>query len=66
MCVCLMPGFGPTLRDLRITGLNRNIICNVTQCDVDENEELAQAAGVAAMPTFQVYKNGKKVRACVD
>lgn len=41
-------------------------IQNQHQCDVDENEELAQVAGVAAMPTFQVYKNGKKVRRLGD
>lgn len=31
------------------------------QIDVDENEEVASSAGISAMPTFQVYKNGKKV-----
>ncbi|TFJ87588.1 hypothetical protein NSK_000939 [Nannochloropsis salina CCMP1776] len=29
--------------------------------DVDENEEVAAFAGISAMPTFQVYKDGKKV-----
>jgi thioredoxin 1 len=28
---------------------------------VDENEEVAAFAGISAMPTFQVYKDGKKV-----
>jgi len=32
--------------------------------DVDELEDIAQNAGVAAMPTFQVYKNGKLVDTC--
>jgi len=31
------------------------------QIDVDENEDVAASAGISAMPTFQVYKNGKKV-----
>ncbi|KAH9509748.1 thioredoxin trx1 [Bulinus truncatus] len=29
--------------------------------DVDENDETAEACGVTAMPTFFLYKNGKKV-----
>eukprot|EP00037_Helgoeca_nana_P000265 m.20914 g.20914 ORF g.20914 m.20914 type:complete len:112 (-) comp10335_c0_seq1:58-393(-) len=29
--------------------------------DVDENEEAAAACGISAMPTFQVWKAGKKV-----
>lgn len=29
--------------------------------DVDENQDAAQACGISAMPTFQVYKGGAKV-----
>ena len=29
--------------------------------DVDENDEAAQDAGIKAMPTFKLYKSGKKV-----
>ena len=29
--------------------------------DVDENEEAAEACGISAMPTFQVWKGGAKV-----
>eukprot|EP00879_Flechtneria_rotunda_P000275 GHRR01000361.1.p1 GENE.GHRR01000361.1~~GHRR01000361.1.p1 ORF type:complete len:113 (+),score=34.17 GHRR01000361.1:189-527(+) len=29
--------------------------------DVDANAEVAGGAGISAMPTFQVYKDGKKV-----
>lgn len=29
--------------------------------DVDQNAEVAGDAGISAMPTFQVYKEGKKV-----
>lgn len=34
---------------------------SLKQIDVDENEDVAASAGISAMPTFQVYKNGKKV-----
>lgn len=34
---------------------------SAAQVDVDENEEVAAFAGISAMPTFQVYKDGKKV-----
>jgi thioredoxin-like negative regulator of GroEL len=27
--------------------------------DIDENEDLARACGVRAMPTFQVWQHGK-------
>jgi len=29
--------------------------------DVDENDEVAGECGISAMPTFQFYKNGKKL-----
>ena len=29
--------------------------------DVDENADAAEACGISAMPTFQFYKDGKKV-----
>ncbi|OQS04154.1 thioredoxin [Thraustotheca clavata] len=31
------------------------------EIDVDESDEVAAAVGIRAMPTFQFYRNGKKV-----
>merc|ERR1712147_140915 len=35
--------------------------CVFIKVDVDENEETSAACGIQCMPTFQFYKNGKKV-----
>ena len=34
----------------------------VAEVDVDENDETAADCGIAAMPTFQWYRNGKKIK----
>ena len=36
-----------------------NVVC--VKVDVDENAETAQDCGIAAMPTFQFYRNLKKI-----
>ncbi|BDA44390.1 Thioredoxin [Coccomyxa sp. Obi] len=33
--------------------------------DVDQNEAVAGECGISAMPTFQVYKDGKKIQEMV-
>ncbi|EIE26105.1 thioredoxin [Coccomyxa subellipsoidea C-169] len=33
--------------------------------DVDKNEAVAAACGISAMPTFQVFKDGKKIHEMV-
>ncbi len=38
---------------------NPDVVC--VKVDVDQNREAAGTAGVSAMPTFQAYKNGKKI-----
>jgi thioredoxin 1 len=35
--------------------------CIFLKVDVDEANDVAQACGVSAMPTFQLFKNGVKV-----
>jgi len=48
---------GPVFEELSNDPGNLTFI----KIDVDENEEAAAACGIAAMPTFQVWKNGAKV-----
>ena len=33
----------------------------VVQLDIDQNQALAQEAGVSGVPTFIIYKNGEEV-----
>jgi thioredoxin 1 len=35
--------------------------CEFVKVDVDDAEDIAQACGIQAMPTFQLFKGGNKV-----
>ncbi|XP_077869353.1 thioredoxin-like isoform X2 [Saccoglossus kowalevskii] len=48
---------GPKFKEMSETFQNV-VFLNI---DVDENSETAQSCGVKSMPTFQFYKNGKKI-----
>ncbi|XP_077869352.1 thioredoxin-like isoform X1 [Saccoglossus kowalevskii] len=52
---CIM--IGPKFKEMSETFQNV-VFLNI---DVDENSETAQSCGVKSMPTFQFYKNGKKI-----
>eukprot|EP00217_Crustomastix_stigmatica_P014343 CAMPEP_0183794230 /NCGR_PEP_ID=MMETSP0803_2-20130417/3717_1 /TAXON_ID=195967 /ORGANISM="Crustomastix stigmata, Strain CCMP3273" /LENGTH=155 /DNA_ID=CAMNT_0026038629 /DNA_START=42 /DNA_END=507 /DNA_ORIENTATION=- len=48
---------GPFFETLAETYAGKIVFYKV---DVDEAEDISQFAGISAMPTFQVYKNGAK------
>jgi thioredoxin 1 len=48
---------GPALDKLAGTGL-----VQVVKVDVDDNQDIAAEAGVAAMPTFNLYRNKAVVK----
>merc|ERR1712050_175718 len=50
---------GPKFEALAASGDYPNI--TFKKIDVDDNKEASEAAGIACMPTFKVYKDGKEV-----
>merc|ERR1739847_119477 len=53
-CQMIAPKFAALAEELG----DEVVMCKV---DVDENAETAEACGISCMPTFQYYKDGKKV-----
>jgi thioredoxin 1 len=56
---------------LVLTHYNRNRLAgefpdvHFTKVDVDETPDVAQEYGIRAMPTFLIFKNGKKIKEVV-
>lgn len=48
---------GPKFEEMSKTYTNIQFV----KVDVDENDEVASAEGISAMPTFKFYKGGEKV-----
>ncbi|XP_047448279.1 thioredoxin [Mugil cephalus] len=51
---------GPVFVRLSELPENKNVI--FVKVDVDEAQEISAECGIRSMPTFQFYKNGKKVK----
>lgn len=53
-CKAVAPGYA------RLAESKKNV-ATFYKCNVDNNQDVSQHAGVSAMPTFAVYKGGKQV-----
>ena len=56
-------GLVPVQPDELAPGLGEPVYLRhiLVKVDVDEAQDIASNCGISAMPTFQLYKNGKKV-----